>query len=79
LYYSPGSALWQNYKNESDHTNGCIIVNLIRGGNKAQRHRAFITFLEEMDADCGDIPLHSDIRLLSAGKCLQRFFFALRN
>jgi hypothetical protein len=27
------------------------IANLIRGGNKAQRHRAFITFLEETDAD----------------------------
>jgi hypothetical protein len=51
------------------------IVNLIRGGNKAQRHRAFITFLEEMDADYGDIPLHCDIRWLSAGKCSQLFFF----
>jgi hypothetical protein len=46
------------------------IVNLIRGGNKAPRNRAFITFLEEMDADYGDISLHSDIRWLSAGKCL---------
>jgi hypothetical protein len=26
--------------------------------------------LEEMDVDYGDIPLHSDIRYLSAGKCL---------
>jgi hypothetical protein len=49
------------------------IVSLIRGGNKALRHRAFITFLEEMDADYGNIPLHSDMRWLSAGKCLQRF------
>jgi hypothetical protein len=54
------------------------IVNLIRGGNKAQRYRAFISFLEEVDADYGDIPLHSGIRLLSAGKCLELFFFALR-
>jgi hypothetical protein len=30
-----------------------------------------------MDADCGDIPLHSDIRRLSARKCMQRLF-ALR-
>jgi uncharacterized protein (UPF0147 family) len=51
-------------------------VNLIRVRNKAQSHRAFITFLEEIDAD-GNIPLHSDIRRLSAGKCLQRFFFLL--
>jgi hypothetical protein len=48
------------------------IANLIRGLNKAQRHRAFITFLEEMDADYGNIPLHYDMRWLSAGKCLQR-------
>jgi hypothetical protein len=27
------------------------IANLIRGGNKVQRHRAFITYLEETDAD----------------------------
>jgi hypothetical protein len=36
------------------------IVNLICGGNKVQRHRAFITFLEEMDANYGNIPF--DIR-----------------
>jgi hypothetical protein len=41
-------------------------VNIIRGGNRAQRHRAFISFLEEMDADYGDSPLHSGIRRLSA-------------
>jgi hypothetical protein len=33
-------------------------VNLIRGGNKAQRHISLITFSEEMDADYGEIPLH---------------------
>jgi hypothetical protein len=54
------------------------IVNLIHRGNKARGHRAFITFLEEMDADYCDIPLHSDIRWLNAGKCLQPFLFALR-
>jgi hypothetical protein len=48
------------------------IVSLIRGRKKAQRHRAFIKFfLEEMDADYSDIPLHSDMRWLSAGKCVQ--------
>jgi hypothetical protein len=46
------------------------IIRLIRGGNRAQRHRAVI--------HCGDIPLHSDITCLSAGKCLQRSFFVLR-
>jgi hypothetical protein len=51
------------------------LVNLIHGGNKPQRHRAFLTFLEEIDADYGNIPLHSDIRWLSVGNCLQCFFF----
>jgi hypothetical protein len=46
------------------------IVTLIRGGNKDQRHREFIALLEEMDADYSDIPLHCDIRWLSARKCL---------
>jgi hypothetical protein len=50
------------------------IVNLIRGRNNAKRHKAFITFREGMDADYGDIPIHSDNRLLSVGKCLQHFF-----
>lgn len=50
------------------------IVNLIRGGNKAHRHRQFIAFLDELDAEYGDLPLHCDVRWLSAGKCLSRFF-----
>jgi hypothetical protein len=55
------------------------IIYLFCGRNKAQRHRAIITFFKEMDADYGDIPLHSDIRWFSVGKCLQHFFFfALR-
>jgi hypothetical protein len=49
-------------------------VTLIRGGNKDQRHRAFIALLEEMDADYSDIPLHCDIRWLSARKGLYRSF-----
>jgi hypothetical protein len=50
------------------------IVNRTRGGNKAQGHRALIAFLEGTDVDYGDIPLHSDIKYLSAGKCLQCYF-----
>jgi hypothetical protein len=38
----------------------------------------FVNFLEENDASYdGDLLLHSQIRWLSAGKCLERFF-ALR-
>jgi hypothetical protein len=50
------------------------IVNLIRGGNKAHRHRHFVAFLDELDAEYRDLPLHCEVRWLSAGKCLSRFF-----
>lgn len=53
------------------------ITNLIRGGNRALTHRKFREFLSEIDATYGDLLLHSEIRWLSAGQCLQRFF-ALR-
>jgi hypothetical protein len=53
------------------------ITNLIRGGNRSLSHRRFCSFLEEIDASYGDLLLHSHIRWLSAGKCLERFF-ALR-
>jgi hypothetical protein len=41
-----------------------ILSNLVHG-RTVLKERAFITFLEEMDADYVDIPLHSDIRWLS--------------
>ena len=50
------------------------IINLVRGGNKAHRHRRFITFLEELNAEFSDLPLYTNVRLLSAGKVLQHFF-----
>jgi hypothetical protein len=53
------------------------IVNLIRAGSRALNHRNFIAYLEEIDAEYGDLLLHTDIRWMSRGKCLQRFF-ALR-
>ena len=42
------------------------IVNIIRGGNKAQRHKKFIQFLKDLD-----VLLFSKIRWLSAGKTLK--------
>ena len=50
------------------------IVNLIRGGNKAYKHRRFITFLKELNAEFSDLPLYTSIRWLSAGKVLKHFF-----
>jgi hypothetical protein len=53
------------------------ITNLIRWSNRSLSHRKFRSFLEETDASYRDLLLHSQIRWLSAGKCLERFF-ALR-
>ena len=50
------------------------IVNLYRGSNKAHRHRCFITLLEELNAEFSDIPLFTNVRWLSAGKVMKRFF-----
>jgi hypothetical protein len=53
------------------------ITNVISGGNRSLSHRKFRSFLEETDASYGDLLLHSQIRSLSAGKCLE-LIFALR-
>jgi hypothetical protein len=53
------------------------VTNLIRGGNRSLSHRKFRSFLKEIYASYGDLLLHSQIRWLSAWKCLERFF-ALR-
>jgi hypothetical protein len=53
-------------------------TNVIRCGNKSLYHRKFRAFSKEMDATCWDLLLHFEVRWLSAGKCLERFF-TLRN
>lgn len=47
---------------------------MIRGGNRALLHRQLKQFLEEMEAEYGDLLLFNHVRWLSAGKCLERFF-----
>ncbi len=54
------------------------LTNLIRCGNRALSHRKFTAFLDEVSAAYGDLLMHTDIRWMSRGKCLERFF-ALRN
>jgi hypothetical protein len=44
-----------------------ILSILFAEETKLKKHRAFIAFLEEMDADYGKITLYFDIRWLSAG------------
>jgi len=54
------------------------VTNLIRGGNRSLSHRRFIAFLDEVDAAYGDLQMHTEVRWMSQGKCLERFF-ALRS
>ncbi|KAM6965926.1 general transcription factor II-I repeat domain-containing protein 2A-like [Tautogolabrus adspersus] len=53
------------------------VTNLIRGGNRSLNHRKFGAFLDEVSAAYGDLQMHTEIRWMSRGKCLERFF-ALR-
>lgn len=50
------------------------IINKIRGGHNALNHRRFKTFLNEFGAEYPDLVLHTDVRWLSRGKSLLRFF-----
>lgn len=54
------------------------IVNTIKGGHKFLSHRKFQHFLEEHNAIHTDVPLYCEVRWLSAGKCLEEKFFAIR-
>ena len=52
-------------------------VNVVKGGNRALMHRKFLSFLTEMETEYHDIVLFTQVRWLSRGNCLKRFF-ALR-
>lgn len=53
------------------------ITNFIRGGHKFLLHIQFKNFLQKINATYKNLPLHCEVRWLSAGKCLQ-YFFAIR-
>ncbi|CAF2743222.1 unnamed protein product [Lepeophtheirus salmonis] len=50
------------------------VTNIIQGGNIYLYHRRFITFLDEVDAQYGDLQMHRDIRQMSRGKYIEQFF-----
>jgi len=50
------------------------IINVIKDGNKSLTHRKFQSFLEKHNAIYKDIPLYCEVRWLSAGRCLEKFF-----
>lgn len=65
-------AKWTN----SVHTMNIVVkvVNRIRGGHNALTHRKFKTFLQECEHQYGDLLMFTEVRWLSRGKCLERFF-----
>lgn len=50
------------------------VINNIKGGHKFLAHRKLRAFLAEQDAVFNDIPLYTEVRWLSAAKCLKIFF-----
>lgn len=50
------------------------IINFIKGGHKFLSHRKFQQFLVDHNAAYTDVPLHCEVRWLSAGNCLEKFF-----
>jgi Spin-doc zinc-finger len=59
---------------EDTMTTVISIVNLIKGGHHSLTHRKFKVFLNELDAEYGDLVLFTEVRWLSRGNCLNRFF-----
>ena len=53
------------------------VMDLVTKVTNIISHRRFIAFLDEVDATYGDLQMHTEIRWMSRGKCLERFF-ALR-
>lgn len=50
------------------------VIKNIRSGHKALVHRQFRAFLEELNAEHSDLLLYTEVRWLSKGKCIERFF-----
>lgn len=50
------------------------IINKIRGGHNSLTHRKFKEFLDNLNADYGDLPLCTEVLWLSRGKSLERLF-----
>lgn len=48
------------------------VKDLIRGVNRSLNHWKFVAFLDEVSAAYGDLQMHTEIRWMSSGKCLEK-------
>ncbi|XP_030259832.1 general transcription factor II-I repeat domain-containing protein 2-like [Sparus aurata] len=72
LYFASGATVRQKHRPEERDASVIGIVNNIR--SKALSHRQFKALVDEMDAQYGDVLYHQEVRWLSHGKVLRRFF-----
>lgn len=74
IHYSihPQNLCSKNVQLENVMTVVIYTMNYIRCHGATRRQ--FKTFLEELDAEYGELPYHTDVRWLSRGKILHRFF-----
>lgn len=50
------------------------VINKIRGGHHSLMHRQFKTFLKDVESEYSDLLMYTEVRWLSRGNCLRRFF-----
>lgn len=68
-------ALFSKELNKIQAMNTAVrVINKIKGGHHALTHRQFKEFLEELGTDHGDLCMYTEVRWLSRGKSLERFY-----
>ena len=60
------------------HVMSLVVLNVNFIKNHALNHRKFHTFLADLDCEHGDVMYHNEVRWLSRGKVLRRFFNSAR-
>ena len=60
------------------HVMSVVVLNVNFIKNHALNHRKFHTFLADLDCEHGDVMYHNEVRWLSRGKVLRRFFNSAR-
>ena len=60
------------------HVMSVVVLNVNFIKNHSLNHRKFHTFLADLDCEHGDVMYHNEVRWLSRGKVLRRFFNSAR-